>query len=193
MTTIVLNSFVRRQTIDSPFAHWMIPDEELIERTLAGFEQAEQGYREGVLVVPIDPSSIFTAMVTLEEGDELVGAFVARVPGEQPRKKTYKKADENWTKPEAAAVDVILYASSTLAEDGDNDLPSEDGNWEIVSVNARPTVEKEPINPGTLMFNHFHVEGSNDGGTTTGMSDAEFVAALRESVAYWKDKAFIQG
>jgi len=62
-------------------------------------------------------------------------------------------------------------------------------DWEIVSINATPTGESEPMTVGTLLANHFHVEGSNDGGTSTGMTDAELVAALRVSHEYWKDKA----
>lgn len=77
-----------------------------------------------------------------------------------------------------------LYASSVLAEDGDNELPAEPGNWEIVSFKPRLCVESEPIRPEILMANHFHDEG----GTQTGMTDSEFVAALRVSRSYWNDK-----
>lgn len=191
---IVLNSFVLRQTIDSPYTHWMIPDGEVISRAVDAMEagNAKRGYRDGVLVVPVNPEGFFTALVVLEEGDDLVGSFKPRREGEFPRKTFHKPADENWVKPEAKAVDVILYASTTLAEDGSNELPAEEGNWEVVSVNGRPTDEEAPIDPITLMYNHFHVPGSNDGGSSTGMSDSEFVALLREAHEYWKDKAFMR-
>lgn len=191
---IILNSFVVRQTIESPYTHWMIPDAEVISRTVASMEagNAKPGYRDGVLVVPVDPEGFFTALTVLEEGDELVGIFAPRREGEFPRKSMHKPADDNWVKPEALAVDVILYSSATLSEDGSNELPAEDGNWEVVSVNGRPTNEEAPIDPITLMYNHFHVPGSNDGGSSTGMSDSEFVELLRKGHNYWKDKAFIR-
>ena len=71
-----------------------------------------------------------------------------------------------------------------LAEDGDNELPAKEGNFEIISINASPSA-LEPINPDCLMANHFGA----DGGTNTQMSDASFVAALRESFEFWQDKA----
>lgn len=190
---VILNSFVRRQTIDSPYTHWMIPDSALIKRVQAALHwgDAKPGYREGVLVVPVAPQSFYCTLTTLKEGDELVGSFKARREGEFPRKNILKPAGEDWQKPEAKAVDVILYSSATLEEDGSNELPAIEGNWEIVSVNGRPTVEEAPIAPMTLIYNHFHVEGSNDGGSSTGMTDSEFVEALRISHEYWKDKAFI--
>jgi hypothetical protein len=192
-TNVILNSFVRRQTIDSPYTDWSITDEALINRVHATLEcgNAKPGYREGVLVVPVAPQGIYTSLTTLKEGDELVGTFKARREGEFPRKSITKPAGEDWCKPEAKAVDVILYASTTLAEDGSNELPAIEGNWEIISVNGRPTEEEAPIAPMTLIYNHFHVDGSNDGGSSTGMTDKEFVEALRISHEYWKDKAFI--
>jgi hypothetical protein len=42
-----------------------------------------------------------------------------------------------------------------------------------------------PIDPMTLMHNHF----GSSGGTATNMTDAELVAALRTSFMWWKDKA----
>ena len=56
-----------------------------------------------------------------------------------------------------------------------------------MSINARTCEDEEPITVGTLMANHFHI----DGGTATGMTPEEFVAALRKSYLYWKDKALI--
>lgn len=194
MPDIIFNTFVRRQTINSPYTHWMIPDDEVIARALVALELdlAQPGYRGGVLVVPVSPEGFFTALTTLEEGDELAGAFRPRREGEFPRKSFHKLAGDDWVKPEAKAVDIILYASATLAEDGSNELPAVDGNWEIVSINGRPTEGEAPIDPITLMYNHFHVPGSNDGGSSTGMSDSEFVEALREAHIYWRDKAFIR-
>ncbi len=191
---IVFNKFVRRQTIPSSYTHWLIPDAEVIARTKSALDagEAKQGYRDGVLVVPVAPQGFYTALTTLEEGDELVGSYRARREGEVPRKSTNKAATKGWVKPEAKAVDVILYASVTLEEEGTNELPAEDGNWEIISINGRPIEGEAPIDPITLMYNHFHVPGSNDGGSATGMSAEEFVEALREAHEYWRDKAFIR-
>lgn len=191
---VVLNPFVTRQTFESEFTHWMFPDAELVSRTLQSVRSGnvKPGYRDGVLVVRlINCTSLFTSLVTLQEGDVLVGSFKARREGELPRVKMGIAAGNHYIKPEAAAVDVILYASKTLAEDGDNSLSPDDGNWEIVSVNGLPTVEDAPIDPMTLMYNHFHASGANDGGTNTGMTPEQFENAMRASFLYWRDKAMV--
>ena len=86
-------------------------------------------------------------------------------------------------------MDVVLYRSDVLAENGDNALESSEDNWEVVSINASPVEGEIPINPMTLMHNHF----GSEGGTATNMTDVEFVAALREGFAFWSDKAMAGG
>jgi len=125
-----------------------------------------------------------SGVVTLAEGTDLVGSYKARRPGETPRKSTGAVGAE---KLPAKSVDVILYASTVLAEEGSNELFAEDGNWEIISINANPCEGEMPINPNVLMHNHF----GSDGGTKTGLSDEDFVKTLREAFLFWKDKAMV--
>lgn len=115
----------------------------------------------------------------------LSGRYEARRDGEEPR-KTVRAAGMGFKSP-AKAVTVILYSSAVLAEGDDNDLEAEEGNWEIISLNASilDTGESEPMAPETLMSNHF----GDAGGTDTEMSDAEFVAELKLSREFWKNKA----
>lgn len=182
---IHINSFARRHTAESDFSHFDGADEVLIERVERNMAQGGfvNGYREGVIVVGlIDTSGFFSSVVTLREGDKLVGEFKPRRDGEKPR-KTLKAIGRG--KQPALCVDIVLYASTVLAEDGDNELPAEEGNWEIISINAAPGPDALPIHPEVLMHNHF----GSDGGTSTGMSDSEFVTLLRESFVAWRDKA----
>ncbi len=182
MRKIHVNSFVRRQTPESRFSHFLGSDEELIGRVDRCFTMMRAGYRPGVVLVPVDPSGFFSGVVTLREGDQLVGGFEPRRAGEEPRKFVGTNAE----KQPAQSVEIVLYSSATLAENEDNELPVSPDNWEIVSINASPTADpKIPINPVVLMHNHF----GSDGGTATELSDAEFVSLLREGFDYWKDKA----
>ena len=185
MTTIHINNFVRRQTPQSGFSHWTISDEELLSRIQANFDKATVGYRPGVLLVPIEPNGFFSSTVLLREGDKLVGEYVARQAGEEPRKSTYvisNRFGESVEKIEAVHVDVVLYSHNVLAENKENDT---DADYEIISINASPTDEEVPIPTGALIANHFQLSG----GTDTKMSDVEFVELLRKSVMYWKDKS----
>lgn len=183
MTTIAFSDFVRRQTKDSPFSYTELDDATVISRTLANLGAAKPGYKDGVLLVSVEARGFFSATCVLKEGDKLAGSYCARRPGEQPRKQVGVVGGQ---KAPAKAVQIVLYSHAVLAEDQDAHT---DADWEIVSINATVVPGDEPMTVGTLLANHFHVEGSNDGGTSTGMTDSELVEALRVSYFYGRDKA----
>jgi hypothetical protein len=180
---IHITSFVRRQTADSRFSHWTLDDNALVQRIEAGLPNAKPGYREGVVLVPVETDGFYSATVTMTNGQKLVGEFASRRPGEEPRKSLAAIGQ----KQPAGTVWVVLYAHHVLIEKNENES---DANWEVVSINASPSVDAEPapMPPETLIANHFEL----DGGTATKMSDSEFVASLKASVLYWKDKAQVQ-
>lgn len=185
---IHLNSFIGRQTPDSRFGHWDMEDDELVRLIADNFENRKPGYREGVILVPVPPANFFSSTVPLREGMLLTASYAARRPGETPRMHVGATVggmagDYRSAKSPAVACDIVLYASTVLAEDGDNELPAEPGNWEVVSVNPRVCLEEEPINPEALIANHLQ----ESGGTATLMTDSEFVEALRKSRAYWNN------
>jgi len=181
--TIKINDFVRRQTADSEFTHYEGDLEDVARMALEYYHQAKPGYREGVCLVPVPPEGFFTGIVKLSEGDKLEGGYVARRPGEEPR-KTIRASNEGKSKMPAAAVDVILYRRDVLEEGGEDHTGAD---WDVISINGRPMEDEMPIAPMTLIANHFEL----DGGTSTGMSPEEFEKTLRESVLFWKDKAML--
>lgn len=183
MTTIGINDFVRRQTFTSEFTHFEGDLERVAEVALEHFDRAKPGYRDGVCLVAVPPDGFFTGIVTLEEGDELVGRYEARRAGEEPRKEL-RVLKEGASKMPAKAVDVVLYRKDVLEEGNE---PCTGKEWDVISINGRPTEKEMPIAPMTLIANHFEL----DGGTATGMSSEEFEAALKESVLFWKDKAML--
>ena len=100
-TSVAFSEFVRRQTTESHFSHWTIPDKEflfMLELAIDGYRFTE-GYRPGVVLVhwfdigDFDYGTFFTGVVDLKEGDELIGSFKARQPGETPRQQTFIKSD----------------------------------------------------------------------------------------------------
>lgn len=191
--TIHMNSFVQRQTPESRFSHFTGTEAELLQRVRNGWANRMQGYRNGVTLVRVPAEGFYTSVVRLNEGDTLAGVYEPRRPGELPRKALFAKYnitngnDSNTAKMPAEQVDVVLYSSSVLAEDNDNELNPEPNNWEVISINASPEQGEVPINPEALMHNHF----GSDGGTATNLSNDEFVQLLRESFTYWQDKALI--
>jgi len=179
---IVVNDFVKRQTAQSRFSHFEGSWNDLLKAVWWAWEDQTPGYRHGVVCVRLSPTGFYSGVVCLKEGDSLAGGFKPRQSNESPRKFITAKGSE---KTRAKSVQAILYSSKILAEGGDNQLPPEDDNWEIISINASPLDGEMPIEPSVLMHNHF----GSDGGTDTYMSNSEFVKALRESFVFWKDKA----
>jgi hypothetical protein len=183
---IVYNNFVRRQTPESRFSHFSGTEAELLKKVIDNFDMRQRGYREGVVLVPVDPEGFYSSVVTLSEGDILRGGFESRREGETPRKFLCAVDKE---KEPAKSVEIVLYSSQVLSEDGDSELPSVPDNWEVISINASPASQSDiPIDPIILMHNHF----DSDGGTDTHLSDSEFVSLLREGFEYWKDKALCE-
>lgn len=185
-TPYVVNPFVLRQTEESPFSHFAGDGGwgTIVSRTIAAVAAGatKPGYRDGVLEVIIDPTDVLSGVVVLTDGAELVGTYKPRRVGETPRKEIRAKGAR---KMPAATASVILYRTDVLAETDDNTLPLNAGGWEIVSLNASPLPGDIPIDPTTLMHNHF----GSDGGTATGMSDSDFVTLLRRGFEFWKNKA----
>tara|TARA_Y100000385_G_scaffold89761_1_gene92355 strand:+ start:318 stop:896 length:579 start_codon:yes stop_codon:yes gene_type:complete len=179
---IIVNTFTKRQAANSRFSHFEGSWLHLAEETLASFANAKPGYRDGVMLVPVSPEGFFSGVRELNGGEPLFGKFESRREGEDPRKVIVTGSRD---KMPAKSVDIVLYSSIVLAEDGSNELPAEEGNWEIISINANPFDEEMPISPEVLMHNHF----GSTGGTATNLSDGEFVALLRKGFEFWKNKA----
>lgn len=171
-------TFAARQTPESRFSHFEGTETELLTLVSRCFDMALQGYREGVLKVPVPHSMFKTGIVQLTEGTELIGGFESRRGNEDPRKFITAKGE----KLPAQHVEIILYNKAVLEEDPDYQAIAD---WEIISINASPIDVPAPIPPDALIANHFNLSG----GTATGMSAEDFESALRESVDFWKDKA----
>ena len=199
------NSFCNRQTEESRFSHFSGSDKDLLEAVAICWPRRQEGSRAGVIKVAIPPHAgvdpktgrstgiFFSGVVQLEEGDIISGCFEARTKGEKPRKTVSVEAESSSWRPKkvrAQSVEIILYSSELLSESGDNERPPDPGSYEIISINASPTLEATPITPQTLLHNHF-LHGAEWGTTATDMSDSEFVAALRESFLFWRDKTMV--
>jgi hypothetical protein len=182
---IHLNSFIKRQSSQSKHSHWECSDEELMSRINSSLNELGKGnifpgYRDGVILVKISPVSIKSAAIQLHDGDLIAGAYQSRKVGETPRKSYHvvgKKQD-------AQAAFVVLYSHAVLLEGKENET---EADWEAICLIATPddASEPPPMDPDTLMANHF----GDSGGTKTLMSDAEFAAELSKSYFYWRDKA----
>lgn len=183
---IALSTFVLRQIPESKFSHYdgLLSDVVGMVRESMDKSDPEPGYRDGVkLVTLLNPKGFYSGIATLQDGDRLVGAYAPRRAGETPRQSISVVGRQ---KLPAKKVVVVLYRADVLGEDPTHQTL---GEWEIISINASPVDGEMPIDPMTLMHNHF----GSSGGTATNLSDSEFVAMLRAGFDFWKDKAFVEG
>ena len=180
MPTFTINPFARRQIANSRFSHFAGTDQDLLNRVAAAFESFD-GDASKVVVLAVPADGFFTGHALAEAGMKIEAKFESRRQGAAPRFHMGRVVEDyEAAKVPAVAVNIVLYPSTMLALNGDNSLLAEAGNYEVVSINARPTVEEEPIAPEALIANHL----GEDGGTDHGLSDAEFVARLKASRAY---------
>ena len=171
-------TFASRQTPDSRFSHFEGTASELVQMVRDNIDVAYRGKRSGVYHVPVPATKFKTGIVQLSGGEELKGKYESRQEGEDPRKWVATSSRE---KIPAKFCEVILYHRTVLEETQGYQAVAD---WEIISINASPTLEASPIPPDALIANHYGLSG----GSKTNMSPEEFEAALKESVMWWKDK-----
>lgn len=180
--TIAISDLLRgRMAADLPYSHFDGSEDELLERVREQFINAEEGYRPGVLLVPVSPIKFYSPVCDLQDGDTFVGTYAPRRDGEEPRVSIGVVGGR---KTAAAACSIILYSRETL-EEGDD--PSTGADYDCIMIQARSHPGDEPMNPETLMHNHF----GSDGGTDTKMNPEEFESAMRKSFQYWKSRAML--
>jgi hypothetical protein len=175
---IVMSPFARgRHFVEGqPYSYSALTEEKILERVRENFKLARGGYRDGVLLVPISPTFIFSPVVRITDANKhlLRAVFEARQPGEAPRKKVVIDCEKS----PARFVDVVLYRADVLMEGKENsDLTAD---YEVISINARID-DKEPMSVGAMARNMGGLKGGTHG---------EYTALeLVESINYWADKA----
>lgn len=182
MFQVVNNPYVAKYTKDSHLSYYGGEITDLPRIVVENFSNKKPGYRDGVILVTVASEDFFSGVSALTKGAVLTGVYESRRAGEAPRKNVFVSGAP---KLPAKQVEIVLYRSDVLAEGGDNFLEASVDHWEIIAINASPEVGEAPIHPDTLLHNHF----GSEGGTDTNLSDEELVAMLRDSFAYWADKA----
>lgn len=176
MTTIKCNDFVKRQTAASPFSHFDGTWEELEGLTREYFSNHKPGYRDGVVLVSVPADRFFSGVVSLDNNlcCELTATYSSRREGEAP----FIMVTAKGRKLPAKTVDIVLYSRETLGSAGADGV-----DWEVISVNARPTTEPEPMHPVAMARNFL----AREGGTAATYTAEEFAKAIE----YWSCHAMV--
>lgn len=177
--TIGISEFVRRQDEESRFSYCSLSDKNLLWLISDNLDTKRSKYRPDVLGIIVPPQGFYSGIVEMKDGDELAGVFAPRKEGEEPRTQIGVVGRK---KMPAKFVEIILYSRKALAEGNENSL---NVDHEIISINASPIKSKDiPLRPMTLVSNYFQLSG----GTATGMDEKEFIAELKNSMEFWKNK-----
>lgn len=172
---IGINSIALRQTAESKFSHFAGSMEELAALVEVHFAEAMPGYKDGVLLVPVPAEGFFSGVVEVTPETPLRAVFTARRKGEDAYLQVEAVGGD---KLPAKVVEIVLYRHDVLAENND---ATTDAEWEIVSLNARPTGEPEPVSPMAMARNFLALPG----GTKADYSAEEFA----RSIVYWSKRA----
>ncbi len=171
---IGVNKFVQRQDKDSKFSHFEGEGgfETVTALADAFFDQAKQGYKDGVLLVPVPAEGFFSGVVEVTSETALKATFEARRPEETPFISVVAVGAQ---KLPAKFVELVLYRGDVLGSDATTDC-----EWELISINARPTEEEEPPTPMAMARNFLELPG----GTKAEYTAEEFAKAI----AYWSGR-----
>jgi hypothetical protein len=180
---VSINSFVLRQTPESPYSHysgeWL--DIALTCRYYLSIgSNVRPGYRDGVLLVDLSDTAMkgefFTSIVQVKEGDMLWAHVVRRRAEEEP----YVQLTTNVDKSLARHVDIVLYKHD-LVDTPEIDPDGTTAEWQVIAILARDSVEELPVDPVTMARNFLQKTGG-----TKGVYTAEQFA---QAIWYWKDHA----
>lgn len=177
MKKVEINTFVERQTKNSRFSYYAGTTEELIRLVEDNFDKANQGYKDGVLMVPVPAEGFYSAVCKIYEDSILESRMESRRAGEEPVLVTVVK---NGRKLPAKEVNIVLYRHDILGDDA-----STDAEWEIISINASLIEGGEPMTPAAMARNML----VKAGGTEAHYTAEQFA----EAVWFWSQHAMCAG
>ncbi len=172
---VAVGSFVKRQTPESRYSHHQWHWDYIADLVAANMKYAKPGYRNGVMLVPVPPDGFFCGVVEVTKDTPLYAKFESRRMPEDPYIVIEAAGGE---KLPAKAVEIVIYHHDVLAENNEADT---DAEWEIVSINARPTLWPEPMTPMAMARNMLQLPGG---------TKAEYTAQqFAEAIVYWSRHA----
>lgn len=185
MPKIECNTFVKRQTKESPFSDFDGSWDELAKLAELYFNTKNMrvGYKFGVVLIDVaresDIAKFRSGVVTLTETTPLTVEFKARREGEI----AFLNVLARGVKTAAKRVDIVLYSRALLVEEGEQ-VPN-DVDYQIVSVNARTQDEPEPMTPTAMARNFLGLPGG---------TKAEYTAEqFAQAIVYWSTHAMHGG
>tara|TARA_Y100000590_G_C15383946_1_gene887467 strand:- start:103 stop:675 length:573 start_codon:yes stop_codon:yes gene_type:complete len=181
---VTLNNFVLRQNKESGKTYSDLSFDEIAKYATQQLEKDNyiNGYREGVLLIPVEPhmnKHFVCPFTAIDEKTTLKAKSVKRRPNEQPYIQIRATSGKLC---KTGKVDLILYHNSVLKE---TDEHTEGAEWELISFHSIPEgVNEMPMGPVTMMRNQLELPG----GTKGEYSSKKWA----ESVDFWQKYAILE-
>jgi hypothetical protein len=181
--TIGASEFVKRQSEESTFTHFIGTWSDLVNRTVQEFEKGNYTpveKRDGVFLVhmPKDEVPLFKTFdaYPMFEGMKMDAQW-AKIPGREhePAKLQIKILEP---KIPCRFVDIVIYRKDILEADGDNVTGAD---YDIVSINGRLKKDPAPLDPMSMVRNWLHLRG---GTAMPDVTPEEMLTMLCDSILY---------
>lgn len=200
-----INPFVRRQTAKSRFSHFEPRSgnpadtwtelEAIARRYSKTFRARPSGPIQAVRLPDNELHGFFSGVVEVDEQTKFKTVFAPRADGELPYIQTVAV---NGKKTPAKAVELIFYHRSqlpihdrTYTPKGSDTPVVLNGLWQLISINARASIEPEPPTPQAMARNTAAALGLPEGvgGTARHYTPEEWMRA----VLYWSQRTMSAG
>ena len=178
------NRFVYRQTKESGKTYSDLTFDEIARyaATQLNRDIYKQGYREGVLLVPVENNMIkhfFCPFTVINDTTCLEAKYVKRKQNEEPYIQIRATSGKLC---KTGKVDLILYHNSVLKETNEH---TQGADWELISFHSIPDgVDEMPMGPVTMMRNQLELPGGTKGNYNS--------KQWAESVNFWQKYAILE-
>tara|TARA_Y100000590_G_scaffold429613_1_gene542358 strand:+ start:291 stop:863 length:573 start_codon:yes stop_codon:yes gene_type:complete len=184
-TEVGVNDFVKRQIKNNGKTYsetLSFKEIAILGKTHLSKGAYKTGYRDGVILIPIDKSYVhhfICPFVKINEKSILKAKLVSRRPEEEPYIQI-RALDGIPIK--TGSVELILYRQDVLAETNEQTTNFE---WELISFHAIPKgIKNMPMGPTTMMRNQLQLKGG-----TKGFYSSEEWA---KSIEFWQKFAILE-
>lgn len=168
MSKVALNSFIKRQVENSPFAHFRGDWSELLNLIEINLSAKELGDKKGSWLVPMPPALFMSSVTPFFPGVQVKTEFKPRREGEEP----FLDITVPGSKIVAQCAHVVVYEHWLLGNEAETDA-----EFEAIAILASPTETRTPTDPVTMARNYLE----RPGGTKAEYSSEEWAT----SILYW--------
>lgn len=182
---LIIHTFCQRVfALDTPTTYWSGTAGELEDEVKKNWEHKKVGNKPGTWLVPISAANAEVPFRELADGEKAEVEFTLRSKRHPEEGCRISSPRVKGTRSPATVCRAVVFESTTLAKDNTaektwNMLPAEEGNVEIIGVEAALT-EGEPAHYNTILYDEWAIGGSPSGVQAALLGLEEFIHSLED-------------